>query len=865
MAFFISPRQLIKNACLCLMFVQASPFAAAQANTASSKCEPMIDDAVQHIYRHEGALARIAINALPDINCKSSGGQTVLLVVSSLPGFNEATIYDGILARHPDLGITDHYGLTAMYYAAFQGKLDLLDKLIKLTDKKHIGPAASFALLGASAGDQRAAEQRLLAVPDLDVNLADAYGITALFSAAMHSDTTLIEPLLRRGAKANIYETDSGNTPLLWAAQGTPDAVEMLLNSSDVRFKNPFNCESVMHVAVRKENMPVVRLLLSRNIRADETDGYGNTPLGSLRNLRKAEIKNNKIEQSIRNAEIEKLIIEALTSKGMNVREDGTPTANCTDDKLITLANPAGLRLYTPPQTGDLPLGQRPDDFVSLATSVEQRWTAQNHDLLSPSTPGFISYQIFVFAATLCNPQHAPPSRVEQCRRLLHDNLTLQSLIAAALDDAFIRQLDRVPLLSATLAKHIGLDLSRAGLPMDEPNHTSCFSLPPEYKSSTAYWLDAGFPLRIPPDHKLCVVADTYHIAVPTKNLELDIDVDPETTPKAPQIAYRVVNGAPRLVGRRISLPSAIFCPNQRTNDGPLTKPIPGRDDVVIAAPVSFSTAQGVFVAIVDDSGMCKQDCLLGFERAIMQSILLWRSNCSRCERDSALVVRAGDTTYVNSQAVDGLASEGSFHRHSKVSRDRSPQNSSTPFLFAYKQLDPHEQRIRALCQREATELPFLCAPFDNNAAELKLEIRISDKGDACDAADAIACANPAGTILLRALDHRFTMTGIMNSGSHFVFGGTGNAFNLVTVLSHEVGHYFGVPHVKSTPVNGHKADIMRASYAPAGSCMTGSDTSMLNNAVDPRWPFRLSGQRAGRNGDSRVPGLFERQALRPA
>jgi len=844
MAFLISPRQLIANACFCFAFVQASPFVIAQANTAISSCEPVIDDAVQHIYRYENSLAKTAIKALPNINCKSSSGQTVLLVVSSLPGFNDSTVYDEILARHPDLGITDRYGLTAMYYAAFQDKLDLLDRLIKLTDKNHIGPASSLALLGASAGDRRVAEKHLLAVPELDVNFADGDGLTALFFGAMKSDATFIDSLLRRGAKPNIFDTDSGNTPLQWAARGTPDAVEILLKNSDARLKNPFTCESVMHVAARAENLPVVRLLLSENVRADETDGYGNTPLGILRALRKAENERHEVDKALRNAEIEKLIIEALTSRGMNVREDGLPTANCKDDKLVTLANPARLRHYTPPDTRNLPLGQRPDDFVSFARAVQVRWAQQNHVLLNPSTPEFISYQIFVFAATVCDPQHSPASRVEQCNRLLHDNPTLQSLITASLDDSFIRQLDRIALLSATLANHIGLDLRRAGLPVDEPNHTNCFTVPAEYGSSAAYWLDADFPIRIPPNYKLCVVADTYHVALPTKNLEVDIDVDPKTTPKAPQIAFRAVNGAPRLVGRKITLPRLLLCPNQRSDDGPLTKPIPARDDVVIAAPVSFSTAQGVLMTVVDDSGMCKQDCLLGFERAIMQAILIWRSNCSRCQPDSALVIRADNTTYVNPQMMDiveTLIRSGKFHRHSKELTERSVQ-TSTPFLAAYKRLEPNESRIKALCEMDGSELPFLCAPFDNSAAELKLEIRISDKRDACGVYDAIACANPAGTILLRAVDHRFSMTGVMKSDSHLVFGGNGNAFDLITVLSHEIGHFFGVPHVKSTPFNGQKADIMRASYAPAGSCMTSSDASMLNNAVDPRWPFRLIG-----------------------
>src|ERR1700732_3586056 len=94
-------------------------------------------------------------------------------------------VLDQVLARSPQLNHRDKRGATALFYAASQGRNDVLRRLVQ-----H----------GA------------------DVNLPDASGRTPLMVALLMNHTAAAKLLLDAGAQVNLQDVD-GATPLLAAVE----------------------------------------------------------------------------------------------------------------------------------------------------------------------------------------------------------------------------------------------------------------------------------------------------------------------------------------------------------------------------------------------------------------------------------------------------------------------------------------------------------------------------------------------------------------------------------------------------------------------------------------------------------------------
>src|SRR5207249_4046252 len=93
-----------------------------------------------------------------------------------------------------------------------------------------------------------------------------------------------------------------------------------------------------------------------------------------------------------------------------------------------------------------------------------------------------------------------------------------------------------------------------------------------------------------------------------------------------------------------------------------------------------------------------------------------------------------------------------------------------------------------------------LQSPYDQLCGEsdptdsFRLSVNISDQMDSCHSEQAIACGSPDGAVELRATNHVFE---IRNGGSSALhLGRGGQTVNLLDVLIHELGHFFGIPHV---------------------------------------------------------------------
>jgi len=778
--------------------------------------QKIVDDVTSELFLGDISSAKSNITRISNISLESSGGLTVLLVVAMIPGLTDESLVDQILALKPDLDTPDPMGITALYYAASQGKLQLLDKLLKAGAKVNSYSYPGSALVGAAWNGQTAAAERLLEEPTIKVDLAEEYGRTALYFAILHSDSRLVRSLLQQGANPNIYEVDEGNTPLILAAAGSVDVVRaLLLSHANPRFKNPVTCDSVMHAAVKAQNIAVVEFLLKQNVRADVTDWHGITPLGIAKNLK--------------NAQLAEILTKELEAKNRRSEDAGEPTTNCADPGLLTLAHVRPQ--LTLPSAGD---------FMPMAIDSVATWSASKQIFLSPDFPSDVSYQIWFFHQIICSARNDPET-VKACQLLMANPSRVSAALAEGFDEMFVQRKKLVQPLAARLSASIGIDFSRAGYGWNR-NTIACQQLPAEYDTGLAYLVYKDALVRIPRQVQLCFKSDQYDVVVPAKKIKLTLQFSREANTKNSVVSTADLTTESDLFGRVIVAPSEHVCMNQGSEQMPLTRPIPRRDDIVIKAPKSFSTATTVRLTLSDPARMCDRQCALAVRNSVIKSIMLWKTGCSRCSLGNLLFIKFEDAIYFNDQTVQALQTYVVSGRPFPKPGDRYVFTQA-PFLLAYKKLDRSLAEITSLCAVKPTK-PFdeLCA--DPKASDLseesELTVEISDSANACKTASAIACASPEGSIQLRAHDHIFALPSEHGS---LEFGRSGRKFDLTIVLLHELGHFFGLPHLDSKEIPAEaKSDIMAPAYHEAGECVTKSDFNMLNQAVDPRWSFVLKG-----------------------
>jgi ankyrin repeat protein len=791
----------------------------AQLTGGATQDQQWVDKITSLIFLGDTSSARPLLANVQNVDTPSSGGHTMLLALSMVPGLSDDSLAQQILSRTRNIDVKDPYGLTALYYAAAQDKLRLVEQLLIHGADVNAVSVAGSPLVGAADNHRTNSALRLLRAPGVQVESADRYGRTALLFAAIHSDAVLTRELLQHRANPNIYETVTGKTPLLWAASATDDApnvsqtLALLLDANaNPQFRNPFTCESVMHTAVRAQNITVVRLLLTRHISAEVTDASGMTPVGLAKRL-----GNHGIEQAL---------LDALQAVGGNLGETGVPTRDCRSSDLPTLA-----RKETVKTSENVNLVPTLRDAIAI-------WSRKNKIALHPDLPGRLNEQIEFFRQIVCSPRNGA-TLSQDCKELLADTPRLRSLVEQDLNQTYLEHKNPIPWFAARLSSAMGIDFTRAGYgdAYRGRNTTSCMGLPSQYVLSHAYLVNGTELADIPVGYSLCLPDGLYTIVLPEKSLRLTVRFASDQNPRTSITSTVSLGSQTDMYASHIKIPTDLLCLDAVGPDNPITAPLPRRDDISIPKPKLFSTVSSVLIDVKDSSGLCTAECLSGLRLNMLTALMVWRSGCSRCSLSNMMLVRFGKVTYISTQTLSVLEGYIASNRALPPAGIRE----TSPIEFAgYDLSDQSLPKLASIC-RSGPQSPYnqLCGESDPMDS-FRLDVNISDQKDSCQSEQAIACASPDGAVELRATNHVFE---IRNGGSSALhFGRSGQTVNLLDVLIHELGHFFGIPHVDN-PRNGTRArtDAM-SPYYNSNSCVTRADLNMLNQAVDPRWPFRLEG-----------------------
>lgn len=214
-----------------------------------------------------------------DVNEKNCDHWTALHV-AAFRGKEEAVRL--LLSKGADANIRDLCHSTPLHEAAIEGNTNVVKLLLAGGANIHAADADERTPLHRAVVFGRKNVVELLLAAGADINAIDYRGETALSIAAC-GQKEIVELLLARGALPDIKDKDSGQTALhkaLLLGYGVYREIISLLLAygADVHAKT-HDGRTVLHYAVRYNDLEVTKLLLAHEADVNAKDNYELTPL----------------------------------------------------------------------------------------------------------------------------------------------------------------------------------------------------------------------------------------------------------------------------------------------------------------------------------------------------------------------------------------------------------------------------------------------------------------------------------------------------------------------------------------------------------------------------------------------------------
>ena len=223
-------------------------------------------------------------------------------------------------------------------------------------------------------------------------------------------------------------------------------------------------------------------------------------------------------------------------------------------------------------------------------------------------------------------------------------------------------------------------------------------------------------------------------------------------------------------------------------------------------------------------SAVCRQ----ALDGTLIDAIALWRAACARCARNYLEAIEINGKLFLDeriARSVELRANEGSGVEYFNI-RYRP--------LVRYVPASP--AAMTALGAASPTGEWVAIAAFARHSLPApEIIIRLGGPSAACGGdASLIACAGADANVELNARDFRFVRqsTEVLGAGSQSV--------DPSQVLIHEVGHWFGLPHIDPAQGLGARRAMMEEVYGLHGQCITGGELGLLDDASDLTWSQRL-------------------------
>lgn len=175
-------------------------------------------------------------------------------------------------------------GSTLLHWAAAHGQVEIAERILALPQTDVDAPDSSQdtpLLVAVKSLQPKIAE--LLLLHGADPLKKDAAGMTALHRAAEKGSAEIAALLLEKSVDPEAFvrlKDNAGNEPIVYAFRGGFGLVvlELLQRQSPVTARNAQG-QSLMHWAAREGQLEILRLLFSTALNVNEKDKNGYVPL----------------------------------------------------------------------------------------------------------------------------------------------------------------------------------------------------------------------------------------------------------------------------------------------------------------------------------------------------------------------------------------------------------------------------------------------------------------------------------------------------------------------------------------------------------------------------------------------------------
>ncbi len=186
---------------------------------------------------------------------------------------------------------TNTTGITNLHFICRRGDIKLLDALLSNTnnlpdiESLKEGNSRGYTPLhyAAEYGHTKIIKKLKEKFPNLNLNIKDNQRQTPLNRALKNSKYDTVSYLVENGANRITYRRSDGRTNLHdYCESGNYDAVKALLSgtSSETKsFLSKTEGLDLIHYAIKKGHLSIVKLLDSKGSPINEKDAYGKTPL----------------------------------------------------------------------------------------------------------------------------------------------------------------------------------------------------------------------------------------------------------------------------------------------------------------------------------------------------------------------------------------------------------------------------------------------------------------------------------------------------------------------------------------------------------------------------------------------------------
>jgi hypothetical protein len=275
-------------------------------------------------------------------------------------------------------------------------------------------------------------------------------------------------------------------------------------------------------------------------------------------------------------------------------------------------------------------------------------------------------------------------------------------------------------------------------------------------------------------------------------------------------------------------------------------------------SPSDFHAADVVDVTLSSSPPGCDTACLRWIGLEIIQALSQWRAGCAGCLPSTLSVVRVAGDVYVADRFINwvqftsetpGADPRMNAYRVAELLTGGGGINATmgfqrlanSPLLEALCAAPPSQDTLSANAHNQICGTAAVAC----NAASgcLRIPVTLTEMADC---RGFLACGSPDHSVSVNTSQFQFAALPQQGTGALTILIGTtsplqhGVPVPLYPVLLHEVGHWFGLPHVASDVGPDGRDEVMTARGGTDKVCISRAALNMVANAVDRNWPFRL-------------------------